>query len=139
VVEADFLKMSGSFNRVQYFASLFMAAFTWGIMELIFAGPAKEQFSESLVLPQAITITPPLLVFLFAAVKRFRHLGASWWIRILFLSAVTVLAVSDLVWLDFAERYRFYHRVLAAFWVSGTVLLLVLPGPGDTTPGFGGD
>ena len=127
----DFFKMNGAFNRIHYFASLFIAALAWGLMVLVFEGPAKEQFSESNVLPQAITITPPLLFFLFAAFKRFRHLETALWLRLFFLSLVALLAISDLIWPDFMDRYRFYHRVLVSIWLSGTLLLLVWPGPDE--------
>jgi uncharacterized membrane protein YhaH (DUF805 family) len=138
-VSGDYFQIKGVYTRVQYFASLFMAALLWGLMVLIFEGPAREQFPQSHVVPQAITITPPLLFYLFAAVKRFRHLSSAWWLRMLFLSAAALLAVSGLVWPDFSVRYAFYHRVLMALWVCGTLALLVWPGPGEKTPGFSGD
>jgi hypothetical protein len=135
----DFFQLRGVYTRVQYFASLFIAALLWGVMVLIFEGPAKEQFAQNNLVPQAITITPPLLFYLFAATKRFRHLYSAWWLRIVYLSAVALLAAGDLVWPDFSVRYVFYHRVLMSLWVCGTLALLVWPGPGDKTPGFSGD
>lgn len=126
-MKRSYFSLQGRFDRWQYLAGLIVAGLVWLVVYLIFEGPAKEQFVEKPVIPQAIATVPALLVFLFVVIKRFRDVNADWWIRLLYLAGVIGAATADMLLPDFNLRFPFYERVLNSLWLTGLVLLLIWP------------